>query len=391
MNKRILDSDVQKFINEHLQDDIPGIILKKSPFDGLSSRELAEQIDSKKRCEFKLPRWFNTKGIYYPQRLSIEQASSEIAAKYKTELIQGNEVIDLTGGFGVDSLFFALKAASVTHCEQNQELSEISKINSEILGVQINYVIANGIEYLKTSEKKYSTIYIDPSRRVESKKVFLLKDCEPDIISNLTLLKEHSNYLLIKTAPLLDIQSAIIELKKVTEIHVISIKNECKELLFVINTTDNNEDTLVTCVLLGDYERKYSFKLSEEKNIKINNYTNPLEYIYEPDSALLKAGCFKLICRDFNVGKLHQHTHLYTSKDLKNEFPGRKFKVKKISNFGQFSKENEIKNANVICRNFGLSPEELKKKLKIKDGGSEYLIFCTGVNNELLVLNCERL
>lgn len=391
MNKRILHSEVQKFIKEHLQDDIHSIILKKSPFEEISSKELAEQIDSKKRCESKLPIWFNTEDIYYPAKLSIEQASSEIAAKYKASLIQGNSIIDLTGGFGVDSHFFALKADFVTHCELNQELSEISKHNSEVLGVKINYVNANGIDYLRDSNETFSTIYIDPSRRVESKKVFLLKDCEPDVISNLKLLSEHSDRIIIKTAPLLDIQSAIRELKKISEIHVISIKNECKELLIIIDKDNANEDPLITCVLLGNQENKYNFKLSEEKNYNISNYSEPLEYLYEPDTALLKAGCFKLICRDFKLEKLHQHTHLYTSKELINEFPGRKFKIKKLWTFGQFSKENEIKKANIICRNFGLSPEEIKKKLKIKDGGYDYLLFCTGLNNELLVINCERI
>jgi hypothetical protein len=391
LNKSILHNEVQKFIKEHLEDDIPGIILKKSPFVEISSKELAEQIDSKKRCESKLPLWFNTEGLYYPAKISIEQTSSEIAAKYKALQIHGNDIIDLTGGFGVDSLFFALNADSVTHCELSQELSEISKHNSEVLGVKINYVNTDGIDYLKKSNKIFSTIYIDPSRRVESKKVFLLKDCEPDVINNLKLLSEHSDRIIIKTAPLLDIQSAIRELKKISEIHVISIKNECKELLIIIDKDNANEDPLITCVLLGNKEIKYNFKLSEEKNYIISNYSEPLEYIYEPDTSLLKAGCFKLICRDFNVEKMHQHTHLYTSNDLNKQFPGRKFKVKRSWNFGQFQKENEIKKANIICRNFGLSPEELKKKLKIKDGGDEYFLFCTGLKDQLLVIHCERL
>lgn len=391
MNKRILNSDVQKFINEHLQDDITKLILKKSPFEGISSKELAEQIDSKKRCEFKLPLWFNAENIIYPPKLSIEQASSEIAAKYKSSLIIGNEIVDLTGGYGVDSYFFALKADHITHCELNEELSDISKHNSEALGLNINYVKSNGIDYLKNTKKKFSTIYIDPSRRVESKKVFLLKDCEPNIIENIELLKEFSDRIIIKTAPLLDIQSAITELNQVTEIQVISIKNECKELLIIIDKNNTTEDPIITSVLLGEPKIKSQFKQSEEKKYTISKYSEPLEYIYEPDVALLKAGCFKLICPQYQVEKLHQHTHLYTSNELNQTFPGRKFKVKKIWDFGQFSKENTIKKANIICRNFGLSPEELKKKLKITDGGEEYLLFCTGNNNKLLVLNCERL
>lgn len=390
MNKGILNSDVQKFITNNLKSDIPRLSLKKSPFPSVSSGELAQQTDSKKRCEYKLPLWFMTEGIYYPPKLAIEQASSELAAKYKAELIQGDEIIDLTGGFGVDTLFFALKAKSVTHCELNKELSEISEYNSRILGVDINYINSNGLNYLNKSNKTFSTIYIDPSRRVESKKVFMLKDCEPDIISNLQLLKDHSSCILIKTAPLLDIQSIIKELKQVSAIHVISIKNECKELLLLIDNKQASDDPVITCALLGDNEKTYSFRLSEEKTFQITDYTEPLKYIYEPDAALLKAGCFKLITRDFRINKIHQHTHLYTSRELQNSFPGRKFILKKTWNYGNFIKEHQFKNANIICRNFSLSPEELKKKLKINDGGEEYLLFCTGLKDERLVLNCER-
>jgi hypothetical protein len=219
----------------------------------------------------------------------------------------------------------------------------------------------------------------------------MLKDCEPDIISNLQLLKDHSSRILIKTAPLLDIQSSIKELKQVHSIHVISIKNECKELLIIIDKEEKTDDPLITCALLGDDEKTYSFKLSEEKEFQIHKYSEPLEYIYEPDAALLKAGCFKLITRDFNCDKIHQHTHLYTSNQLMNLFPGRKFILKKAWEYGTFIKENQIKKANIICRNFGLSPEEIKKNLKINDGGNEYLLFCTGAKNERLVLNCARI
>ena len=263
MNKNILDSEVQKFINHNLNADIPNLSLKKSPFSLVSSKELAEQIDSKKRCEFKLPHWFNSKGIYYPTKIAIEQASSEIAAKYKAELIQGEELIDLTGGIGVDTSFFARKVKSVTHCEINQELSEIAEYNSRIIGLDINFIHSSGIEYLLNSNKTFSTIYIDPSRRISSKKVFMLKDCEPDIISNLQLLRDHSSRILIKTAPLLDIQSSIKELKQVSSIHVVSIKNECKELLIIIDKEQETDDPLITCAILGDDEKTYSFKLSE--------------------------------------------------------------------------------------------------------------------------------
>ncbi len=392
MNKELLNTDVQSFIEGNLNTDIPALSLKKSPFQSISSAELAEQVDSKKRSENKLPLWFQTPGIYYPPKLAIEQSSSEIAARYKSDLIAGNDIIDLTGGFGVDSHFFASRADNVTHCELNKEISNISEYNSTVLGSKINFHQGDGLEYLRETGRKYSTIYIDPSRRVQSKRVFMLKDCEPDIISNLDLLRTHSSLLMIKTAPLLDIQSTITELKEVSSVQVISIKNECKELLYLIDSQNCSTDPPITCAVINSGELdRYTFRLSEESAFRISEYSDPLNFVYEPDVALLKAGCFKLITRDFHVHKIQQHTHLYTSDKLNDSFPGRKFRVKRIWSYGNFLKTGGLKKANLICRNFPLAPEALKKKLKILDGGDEYLLFCTGKRNELLVLNCERL
>ena len=162
-------------------------------------------------------------------------------------------------------------------------------------------------------------------------------------------------------------------------------------MLIIIDKEQQTDDPQIICALLGEDKKSYSFRLSEEKEFQIHNYSEPLEYIYEPDAALLKGGCFKLITRDFKLNKIHPHTHLYTSTELNNSFPGRKFILKRVWNYGTFIKENQFKKANIICRNFSLSPEELKKKLKINDGGNEYLLFCNGPKNERLVLNCERI
>ena len=391
MNRALLNIAVQNFIKDNLNSDIPSLSLKKSPFPAISSKELAEQVDSKKRCEHKLQLWFQTPGIYYPPKLAIEQASSELAARYKSNLLIGDDIIDLTGGFGVDTCFFAKKAANVTHCELNSELSVISEHNSGVLGVTINYQQIDGMEYLRSTEKIYSTIYIDPSRRVNSKKVFLLKDCEPNILLNLDLLRCRSELLMIKTAPLLDIHSTINELQEVSSVHILSIKNECKELLYLVDSHNCGNDPMIICALIDvDDTITCTFRTSEERNFKISEYSDPLDFIYLPDVALLKAGCFKLITRDFNVHKIQQHTHLYTSDRLISSFPGRKFKLKKAWHYGAFIKEQSFKKANIICRNFPLSPENLKKKLRISDGGEEYLLFCTNKNNELIVLNCLR-
>lgn len=392
MNKAILDQEVQEFIRKNISKDIVEISLGKSPFPNVSSKELAEQIDSKKRSEVKLPLWYNTDYIYYPSKIAMEQCSSQTTAKYKAALVSGESVIDLTGGLGVDAFFFSKRAKHVVHCEINNELSAISSYNAEVLGAEIIYVRANGLDHLESSEEVFDTIYVDPSRRVSSRKVFLLKDCEPDIISNKDLLLGRSSRLLIKTAPLLDIQSTIRELGSVSQVHVLSIKNECKEVLYVIDRAFSENDPPIICAILDDRENlTFKFKMSEERELNLDTYSEPLSYLYEPDVALLKAGCFKLITSHFKVKKIHQHTHLYTSDDPDSKFPGRKFKIIKPWSYSAFLKRQQFTKANIICRNFPLTPENIRKKLKIKDGGEEYLLFCKGSNNELLAVHCERI
>ncbi|HEY0666849.1 MAG TPA: RsmD family RNA methyltransferase [Sphingobacteriaceae bacterium] len=392
MNPALLFPEVQEFINQNLRNDISKILFRKSPFNDVSPQELAGQIESKSKSEKKLPTWFNTPGIYYPPKVSIEQASSEIAARYKSRLIKGNKILDITGGFGVDSFSFSKTAREVIHCEQNPELSKIAKHNADVLGLtNIRFIQQDGISYLKRTDEEFDTIYIDPSRRVNSQKVFKLIDCEPDVVSNLDLLLEKSPRIVIKTSPLLDIQAGLIELRQVGNIQVISFRNDCKELLWILERdTAADDDVQITCITL-DPEKQYTFSLNEERNFKINSYSAPLNYIYEPDVALLKSGCFKLITRDFNVQKLHKNTHLYTSEVLFDEFMGRRFRLKAQWLYKEFRSLIPVLKANIICRNFPLSVDEVKRKSKLNDGGEEYLIFTTGPSDELLVLNCERL
>jgi hypothetical protein len=392
LNKAILNSEIQEYIRSKAHSDIIKISLSKSPFPGVSPKELAQQLDGRRRSENKLPLWYSTTGIYYPEKLALEQCSSEKTARYKSGLIVGNKVIDLTGGFGVDAVFFSQTANNVIHCELNKELSEISEHNAKVFGFEVNHYHGNGIEKLKQSDNFYDTIYIDPSRRVSSRKVFMLKDCEPDIISERELLFRRCKRLIIKTAPLLDLQSTIRELGSVTGIHILSIKNECKEVVYLVDEGTEESDPPITCASLNDELRStFTFRASAENAFILNQYSKPMSYLYEPDVALLKAGCFKLITKEFNVIKLHQHTHLYTSANLQETFMGRKFKVLNTWDYGSFIKQGSFSKANIICRNFPQDPDKIRKKLRINDGGTDYLLFSTGPSNELLVIHCERI
>ena len=390
MNSAILHSDVQAFIEGNLNTDTTRILLSKSPFDNVTSRELAEQIDSKKRCEKKLPLWFSTPGIYYPPKLSIEQASSEVTARFKATLSKGRTLLDLTGGFGVDSYYFEKAGMQVLHSELNSELSEIAKYNAQVLNAPaITFYQGNGLDLLKT-EQFFDTIFVDPSRRVKSQKVFQLKDCDPDVPQHLERLLSACSRLIIKTSPLLDLQAGLKELSDVTSVYVVSVKNDCKELLWILESGKEKAEPEIICRTFNDEEHDYRFLISEERSLTLTQFSAPLRFLYEPDVALLKAGAFKLISKDFEILKLHTNSHVYTSETLNKKFPGRKFIIEKWGDYKNFMKQNRLHKANIITRNFPLSPPEIKSKHHVTDGGDQFLIFTTGPLGQLLTIQAHK-
>ena len=390
INKNILKSEVQDFIQKNLKTDLQKLILKGSPFLDVSIQELAIQIDGKNKAEKKLPTWFNTKNIIFPPKLNLEQASSEITAKYKVSFIGTGNLIDLTGGYGVDDYYFAKKANTVYHCEMNEQLSAIVKHNAKALGINnIQCVLGDSKDFL-TKQEKVDTLYIDPSRRAESSRVFLFKDCEPNVIESLSLYLKKAKKVLIKAAPMLDISAGINELKNVAEVHIISVNNECKELIFILTPAQVAEPKIYCALLNQKQERVYPFSYAEEKAIEIK--AKPLKtYLYEPDAAILKAGFFKSVTQKFEVDKIHQHTHLYTSETKVENFAGKTFEVIKTTLFQNFRASKLLPKANVVTRNFHLKPDEIKKTFKIKDGGDIYLFFCTDYKEQKVVIEAKRI
>ena len=311
-------------------------------------------------------------------------------ALYKASMISGDSIIDITGGFGVDCYYFSEKFKNVTHCELDTNLSTIVNNNYQQLKIDnMTLVSGDGIEYLKNSNTKFDWIYIDPSRRDSvNKKVFLLKDCLPNVPDNLELLFLKSDNILIKNSPILDISKTIEELRFVKEIHVVAIDNEVKELLFVLEKNYDETITIKTKNTTKNKAQSFDFQYLTEKP---STYTEPNKYIYEPNSAILKSGGFHEVSAQLNIEKLHQHSHLYTSEN-RIEFPGRTFVVEHICSYNrkeiqQYLKENK---ANITTRNFPDTVAQIRKKTKIKDGGSQYLFFTTVNNNKLKVLICSQ-
>ena len=392
INKKILSVEVQKFINDNQNSDITKIILKKSPFQGITSSELASQIEGKYKSKSKLPTWYATENILFPSKLSLEQASSEQTAKYKSSLVEGN-LLDATGGFGVDDFYFANTCKSVIHCELQEELSEIVAHNSEVFKKENIFCInQNSFEYLKNNNSFFDVIYIDPARRNNNKdKVFLLKDCEPDVPSSLDFLWNYTRTILLKVSPMLDISTAIRELSFVKEIHIVAINNEVKELLFLLKKNDIIEDIFIKNInIRKEKVDVFSYYLSENEK-KIESYGLLFPYLYEPNASIMKSGAFSILSNKYNIVKLAKNSHLFSGSELISDFQGRVFTIQKVVPFNKiFQKEIKNSKANITTRNFPISVEKLRNQLKINDGGDLYLFFTTNKENEKIVIFCNK-
>jgi hypothetical protein len=392
LNNDILNTVSQEFINNNLNSDITSLILKKNQKGTVDIKLLTEQIEAKKRCKKKLPTWFNAEKIYYPNKLNIEQTSSEITAKYKSELVSGKSILDLTGGFGVDCYYFSNYIEEVSHCEINEELSEIVKHNYQILHKKnIDCIASDGIKYLQDTDHSYDWIYLDPSRRHDSKgKVFFLKDCLPSAPQNLELLFDHSKNVLVKTSPLLDITVGINELRYVKTIHVVAVNNEVKELLWILEKGYVEPIIIVAVNIKSNKTETFNFLLSEEIESEVS-FGEPLTYLYEPNAAILKSGAFKSVSSRLNVLKLHPNTHLYTLNKL-IDFPGRRFKIEKILPYSKkLLKKEFIYKANVSSRNFPESVDQIKRKLNVKDGGNVFLFVTTSITKNRVIIICSKI
>lgn len=391
MQLSLLSAEIQEFINSSLQANISKLALSKNPFPEVDWKEIINQIVSKNKSQHKLPTWFNTDNIYYPASISIEQTSSEITAKYKSELISGTSLIDLTGGFGVDDYYFSKKFERVIHCERNVALSEMVQHNYGVLNVNnITCLAQNSTEVIEQSENAFDWIYIDPSRRSDVKgKVFLLKDCLPNVPENLSLYFSKSQSILIKTAPILDITAGCMELENIKSIHIVAIENEVKEILWLL---EKGYDAKIELFAVNIQKEKIdcnAFILGEHTPAR---FSLPQEFLYEPNAPLLKSGGVDYLCDALHITKLHPHSHLFTHSEV-IDFPGRRFSINEVIPFKKenLKKQLEGKKMNITTRNFPLTVEEIRKKYKIADGGTVYAFFTTNINNEKIVLICTKI
>ena len=368
--REILRPEIQKYIQDNLHENLGRLLLKKSPFPEVSMQEIAQQIKGKQIAAKKFP-FLLKENIVFPAHLNLEQASSESTAKEKAENLRGGTFLDLTCGFGIDAYFLSQNFSEVTLLEQNKDLLEIVQHNWKTLGREANFINENLEHFLEINEKEkhFDLIYLDPARRdKDHRKKFLLSDLSPNILEIQDKLLSISKKTMIKLSPLIDLKYLQTAVKFIDEIEIIAVKNEVKEI--VLHLIPNTENKLrITTKNLSSEEPNFSFSPEEESAVT-PEFSDILEYLYIPNNAVLKSGAFNLISKKFGLKKLHPNTHLYTS-DKAVDFCGRVFKVKEIS-----AKEIKKSDAfNIISKNHPLSPEQIKTKYKLKNGGEHYLIF----------------
>lgn len=376
------------------------LALQRNKYKHLSDAEwhwFLQQIEGRERTADKLPTFASIPDWWYPVRLSCEQCSSELTARYKASLLsplalgEGKEerLLDLTGGYGVDTYFLSEQFIHTDYVEQNEELCRIaahnfalsqkSKVERQKLSIAIHNTTAE--DFLLSSpcgEAGWGLIFLDPARRdSHGSKVFRIEECTPNVVELLPTLLAHSKRLLIKLSPMLDLTQAVTSLSQVNwDIHIVAIKNEVKEVLLLSGGTGQ-----ITTIDLAQKDKAFVFTREEEQHCGLDIRDGKLaNYLYEPNAAILKAGAYKLVAQRFGLHKLDVNTHLYTSRQFIENFPGRVWRI---------TEKQNLKQANVLTRNYPLTPEQLKKKLHLRDGGTAFVIGCR-VAGKPTLLYAER-
>lgn len=377
---------------------VQDLALQRNKYKHLSDEEwrwFLQQVEGRERTADKLPTFAAIEDWWYPVRLSCEQCSSELTARYKASLVSGATMVDLTGGYGVDTYFLSERFAHTDYVEQNEELCRIAAHNFSLIDNRKSIIVHNSSAeaFLKTAGQ-YDLIFMDPARRdSHGGKVFRLADCTPNVVELLPTLLAHGKRLIIKLSPMLDLTQAVKELSQVTwDVHIVAIKNEVKELLLVSGGTGQ-----ITAIDLAEPEKAFVYTKEQETNCPLAINPSPFAFIYEPNAAILKAGAYKLVAERFGLHKLDVNTHLYASDTLVENFPGRIWRIQSPITKNEVNRapvaENHqlpISQANVLTRNYPLTPEQLKKKYRLKDGGDSYLIGCR-VNGKPTLYTAERI
>lgn len=385
MSTELIDAALLQFLRENAERDPSEVALANDVPEGIDAKFAAQQLKGRQRMGKKLPSWVAEERVVYPQSLSLEQCSSELAARYKASLVEaGAKGCDLTGGFGVDARFLAERFDRYNYIERNSELEAIVAWNFRVFGMdgRVTTTCADGTAFLaECAENGYDFLFLDPARRDgRSLKVSALEECEPDVVGLWERLCTVSQMVMVKASPGLDISRALALLPGLNEVHVVAVGNECKELLLVARRGDENASggVRIHCVNIGatmEERETFSYGLEEERGLE-SSVGPARRYLYEPNAAVMKGGGFKSVSAQLGIPALNPRTRLYTSDTILEDFPGRVFEIVgrgslNVKDARRLFPEGK---ANVISRNSGMSAEEMRKKLKLKDGGELFAV-----------------
>lgn len=390
-----LSSETLHFIEKNARTDVRSLALQAKKYPSVDMAMAVVQIAGRQIAEAKIPSWYRTGGVLYPKHLSMEQCSSEATAIYKAGLVEGDTFADLTGGFGIDCSFLSRKFKKADYVERQAELCELAKHNFPLLGLNIEVHNEDGVAYLKQM-RPVNCLFLDPARRDDhGGKTVAISDCEPNVSALEELLVEKGRKVMVKLSPMLDLSLALKDLKHICKVHIVSADNECKELLLILQKEPISSDISIHCVNIlkdGDYQ-EYTFTLEQERTSDCPLTTNIENYLYEPNASILKAGAYRSLTQTYPVKKLHTSSHLYVSSHFIEDFPGRKFQVEGVSGFGKKELKaflQDTEKANLTIRNFPSSVAELRKRLKLKEGGETYLFATTLADESKVLIKCKK-
>jgi len=380
---KILQPEVQRFIRENIHSDLVQLVLSGSPFREINIQDIAQQIKGIKIAKKKFPTFLEHNIIFAPH-INLEQTSSESTARFKSNIFSGEKFLDLTCGFGVDAFYISENFKDTYLVEKNKYLLYIVKYNFKIFNkTNVKYFNTDINAFLANNHQKFSLIYIDPSRRdLANRKKFLLEDLSPNILNLQTELPKHANRIAIKLSPLIDLSLLISQINNVLEIYIIAVRNEVKEILCIIDyeIEISKDEIRLKLYNLESNEPPMEIYFNDTKLYK-PSFGEPQEFLYVPNNSLIKSGAFGYISEYYKLKKLHPNTHIFTSDELVENFPGRKLKIKQIST-------KDIKKGtkfNIISKNHPLCTEGIKKKYGVKDGGNKYLIFTQSKKGKIIL------
>ena len=404
----MMNDATRQFIHDHRLEDVRQLALKGKGAAEVDMPFALRQIAGWQTARTKLPSWAAVDGIIYPPHLNMEQCSSEATARYKASLVSRDfenskspqVFLDLTGGFGVDFSLMSRPCSQRIYVERDPVLCEIARHNFQMLGLEAEVVCDDAASYL-TAMSHADVIFLDPARRDDhGGRTYDIKDCTPNVIELLPLLKEKAGTIILKLSPMLDWHKAVEDLGGVSEVHIVSVDNECKELLLVVSSVpplEGEESMAVHCVNLQSKEKDQYFSFSYGRacpppsKVEVTDGTS---FLFEPNASIMKAGCFQVLAHQYEVQQAAVHSHLFLSDHDVSDFPGRRFRVEVMTTMNKQELRKAltgIEKANIAVRNFPMTAETLRKKLKLKDGGDMFIFGTTLSDATHLLFICRKI